>query len=35
MTKPLRKGAILETLAEFCPQEAHPILLAVEAMTGT
>lgn len=35
MTKPLRKGAILGTLAEFCPEEAHPVQIAVEAMTGT
>ncbi|GAB1477609.1 PAS-domain containing protein [Paracoccaceae bacterium] len=35
MTKPLRKGAILDTLAEFCPEEAYPVQIAVEAMTGT
>ncbi|NTT84487.1 hybrid sensor histidine kinase/response regulator [Tabrizicola fusiformis] len=35
MTKPLRKGAILDILAEFCPDEAHPVQIVAEAMTGT
>jgi CheY-like chemotaxis protein len=30
MTKPLRKQAITETLAEFCPQEALPIVTDAE-----
>ena len=36
MTKPLRKNAIIDTLAEFCPPEAQPIeAVEVPAMTGT
>jgi hypothetical protein len=35
MTKPLRRAAILDVLAEFCPETAHPIEPPAEAMTGT
>ena len=35
MTKPLRKAAIGDVLAEFCPAEARPLLAEPEAMTGT
>ena len=35
MTKPLRKAAITETLADLCPPEARPIHSEPEAMTGT
>lgn len=35
LTKPLRKGAILDVLVEFRPPEAQDILLEAEAMTGT
>ena len=35
MTKPLRKVAIIDTLAEFRPREALPIEPPPEAMTGT
>ena len=35
MTKPLRRVAILDVLAEFCPEGALPIAPPQEAMTGT
>jgi signal transduction histidine kinase/DNA-binding response OmpR family regulator len=35
MTKPLRRVAILDVLAEFCPADALPIDAQPEAMTGT
>ncbi|MDP4034482.1 MAG: response regulator [Pseudorhodobacter sp.] len=35
LTKPLRKIAITEALAEFCPEEARPIQQEVAPMTGT
>lgn len=36
MTKPLRKAALCEVMAEFCPVEARPIALEEpEVMTGT
>ncbi len=35
MTKPLRKVAITETLADLCPPEARSIHIEPEAMTGT
>jgi CheY-like chemotaxis protein len=35
MTKPLRKTAISEVLAEFCPADARPVQAEPEAMTGT
>ncbi len=36
MTKPLRRAAILEVLAEFCPSGAQPVVATqAEAMTGT
>jgi signal transduction histidine kinase/CheY-like chemotaxis protein len=35
MTKPLRKGAIHDALAEFCPHDAAPLSVEPEAMTGS
>ena len=37
LTKPLRKVAITEAMAEFCPADALPITLEAEpvAVTGT
>ena len=35
MTKPLRRAAILDVLAEFCPEGALPIAPPLEVMTGT
>ena len=35
MTKPLRRVAILDVLAEFCPEGALPITPPPEALTGT
>ena len=35
MTKPLRRAAIHDVLAEFCPEGALPIAPPPEAMTGT
>ena len=35
MTKPLRKSAITDALAEYCPPDARPISSEEVAMTGT